>query len=83
MVTSRKIIFGAALQGIAIFIGLGLAGYGNDTIAVALGSIGVDAEIAHRLSRMVFGLFSAGATFLIVSGYLDERDGVSVINPAG
>ena len=75
---SRKVIIASILLGFAVFTGLGIVGVGDDTIAVGLSSMGVGEKAAQTVSRMIFGLFSAGATFLMVLGLIDEHDGMPV-----
>ena len=62
---------GACLIGIAVFMGLGILGYGGDTVAIWFAEIGIDAIWSRVLSKGCFGLAAAGAIFFLILGSTD------------
>lgn len=70
-----KVYAGAAILGLAVFHGLGVAGIGTDIIAEWIATLSLPAQ-PDSISRLILGVLAASAAFLIADGYLTARDGV-------
>lgn len=70
MTGKNYIILGAILQGIIVYFGLGLIGYGADHLTALLNSL--------VLSKLVLGLATVVCVLMITHGYYQVRDGVSI-----
>lgn len=74
----KLVNIGSVFLGLSVYHGIGVFGFGSDKFFELLVFLNVTPIYSEILSRVLLGILSVAAIFLITRGYHTERYGIDI-----